>query len=202
MPYRIKPSPTHIRRTLALLGMAVLAWLALLSAQIIAVGRSHSPASADAAIVLGAAVHGDQPSPVFRERIRHGIDLYRTGRVQKLVFTGGYGEQSQHAESVVARAYAMRQGIPASVVLIEARSRTTQQNLVEAGKLLRDSNLRSALVVSDPLHLKRALAMARDQGIEALAAPTPTTMYRGWSSQTGFLLRELYFYNHYLVTGH
>jgi len=32
-------------------------------------------------------------------------------------------------------------------------------------------------------------------------APTPTTRYRSWRSRTGFLLREVYFYHHYLVTG-
>jgi len=189
------------RRALALLGAVLLLWLGILTAQIIAAGQSRSTASADAAIVLGAAVHGDQPSPVFRERIRHGIDLYRAGRVRKLVFTGGYGDGAQLAEANVAYAYAIRQGVPASAMLVETRSRTTQQNLAEAATLLRDNNLRTALVVSDPLHLGRALAMARDQGINATGAPTPTTMYRGWSSRAGFLLRELYFYNHYLVTG-
>lgn len=190
------------RHALALLGAGLLVWLATLAAQIVIVGRSHSPASADAAIVLGAAIRGDQPSPVFRERIRHGIDLYRAGRVKKLVFTGGYGEGARLAEASVAYRYAVRRGIPVSGMLVETRSRTTQQNLAEAAALLRDGNLRTALVVSDPLHLKRALAMARDQGIDASGAPTPTSMYRSWPSRAGFLLRELYFYNHYLVTGH
>lgn len=189
------------RRALALFGMASFIWLGVVTVQIIRTGQSQSTASADAAIVLGAAVHGGQPSPVFRERIRHGIDLYRAGRVRKLVFTGGYGDGIDVAEATVARAYAIRQGVPASAILLETRSRTTQQNLVEAATLFRDNRLRTALVVSDPLHLKRALAMARDQGIDATGAPAPTTMYRGWSSRAGFLLRELYFYNHYLVTG-
>lgn len=38
----------------------------------------------DSAIVLGAAVWGDQPSPVFRERINHSISLYKNGYVKKL----------------------------------------------------------------------------------------------------------------------
>ncbi|WP_447724939.1 YdcF family protein [Sphingomonas koreensis] len=190
------------RRALVLLGAALLAWLAILTAQIISAGRSHATGSADAAIVLGAAVHGDQPSPVFRERIRHGVHLYRTGRVRRLIFTGGYDEKTRLAESTAAHAYAIQRGMPPSAILIETHSRTTQQNTAEAAKLLRENKLRTALVVSDPLHLKRALTMAHDQGIDASGAPTPTTMYRGWSSRAGFLLRELYFYNHYLVTGH
>jgi hypothetical protein len=43
--------------------------------------------------------------------------------------------------------------------------------------------------------------MAGDLGINASAAPTPTSRYRSWQAKSNFLLRELYFYNHYLVTG-
>jgi uncharacterized SAM-binding protein YcdF (DUF218 family) len=189
------------RRVAGGAALALLAWLAVLAVQIDATGRISSTGPADAAIVLGAAVRGDQPSPVFEERIRHGIALYRQGHVRRLIFTGGKGEDMQHAESSVAREYALRHGVPADAILVEARSRTTAQNLAEAAPLLRANGLRSALIVSDPLHLKRALRMAADQGIAAQGAPTPSTRYRSWTAKAGFLLRELYFYNHYLVSG-
>ncbi|WP_342345438.1 hypothetical protein [Snodgrassella alvi] len=41
------------------------------------------PTEADAAIVLGAAAWDKRPSPVFRERINHAINLYRAGIVKK-----------------------------------------------------------------------------------------------------------------------
>lgn len=40
-------------------------------------GSSTNNIKADAAIVLGAAVWGEEPSPVFRERINHAINLYK-----------------------------------------------------------------------------------------------------------------------------
>jgi uncharacterized SAM-binding protein YcdF (DUF218 family) len=67
--------------------------------------------------------------------------------------------------------------------------------------LMEKNNLRSAIIVSDPLHMKRAVMMARDLKIAAVSSPTPTSMYRTWKTQSGFLLRELYFSHHYLVTG-
>lgn len=191
----------RILRVLRWLLLPLAAWLILLALQIDATGRVHHPGPADAAIVLGAAVNGAAPSPVFRERIRHGVTLYRTGRVRKLVFTGGVGEGASHAESQVARTLAIRAGVPAQAILTETRSRTTQQNMAEAKRLMDRHRLSTALIVSDPLHMKRALRMARDAGITAYGAPTPTTRYRSWKSKTGFLLREVYFYNHYLVTG-
>ncbi|MGV3456949.1 YdcF family protein [Sphingomonas sp.] len=196
-PARAAPLP----RILRWLPLPIAAWLILVALQIDATGKLHHPGPADAAIVLGAAVNGDEASPVFRERIGHGLTLYRTGRVRKLILTGGYGEGASHAESEVARTIAIRAGVPAHAILIETRSRTTQQNIAEAKRLLDHNRLSSALIVSDPLHMKRALRMAHDAGITAYGAPTPTTRYRSWKSKTGFLLREAYFYNHYLVTG-
>lgn len=200
MPAQI-PTRHRISRALRWLLLPLTAWLFLLAVQIDATGELHHPGPADAAIVLGAAVNGAAPSPVFRERIRHGVALYRTGRVRRLVLTGGVGEGASHAESQVARAIAIRAGVPAHAILIETRSRTTQRNMAEAKHLMDRYRLTSALIVSDPLHMKRALRMARDAGITAYGAPTPTTRYRSWRSKTGFLLREVYFYNHYLLIG-
>ena len=66
---------------------------------------------------------------------------------------------------------------------------------------MRQNGLVTAIVVSDPLHMKRALRMARDLGIEASEGPTPTSRYRSWQAKGSFLLRELYFYHHYMATG-
>src|SRR5687767_4853100 len=66
----------------------------LLASRIYSFRNVRSDAPADAAIVLGAAVWTTQVSPVFRERINHGIDLYRNGKVRKLIFTGGQGTRA------------------------------------------------------------------------------------------------------------
>jgi hypothetical protein len=148
------------KQMLGVLGTLLLLWLALLGWRINAEGAAHSRGTADVAIVLGAAVYGDRPSPVFEERIRHGIGLYKAKAVEKLLFTGGFGEGAGAAESLVARRYALARGIPAEAILTETLSRTTKQNLVEARRLMRAEGLESALIVSDPLHMKRAMRMA------------------------------------------
>ena len=160
------------------------------------------PARSDCAIVLGAAAYGSKPSPVFEERIRHALDLYRRGLVRKLIFTGGAGPGAQYAESTVASKFAAQAGVPLSDIYTETQSHTTHQNLGEALGIMRQSGLRSAIIVSDPLHLRRAKKMADDLGIEAVTSGTLTTRYRSFSTRAPFLLRELYFYHHYLVMGH
>jgi|GEM_PF-3856162 len=61
--------------TLAVLLVGIL-WTVVTAVRISAFTDEDSSRISDAAIILGAAVEGDNPSPVFRERIEHGIELY------------------------------------------------------------------------------------------------------------------------------
>ena len=54
----------------------------------------------DVGIVLGAGTNNGKISPVFRERINHGIDLLQKERVNYLLFTGGYGDRQKISDSL------------------------------------------------------------------------------------------------------
>ncbi|MGN7836891.1 YdcF family protein [Stenotrophomonas sp. 22385] len=172
------------------------AWLLCVTAWIVWVGERDQAAKADAIIVLGAAAYDAKPSPVFEERIRHGLDLYRQGYAPLLIFTGGYGGTgARFSESQVARRYALKQGVPDDAILIETASRTTRQNLVEARLLMDQHRLRRVIIVSDPLHMARALRLARELGIDALASSTPSTRFRSFHTSWKFLAQEIYFFH-------
>jgi uncharacterized SAM-binding protein YcdF (DUF218 family) len=155
--------------------------------------------TSDAAIVLGAGIDHDQPSPVFRERIRHGIALYKSGKVKILIFTGGLGKGESFTESEVARNYAIKNGIHSNDIYIERKSKVTYGNILEARKIMRRMNINSVLIVSDPLHMKRAMTMAQDLGINANASPTPTSMYKSWHTKLELLVSEAYYYIGHLL---
>lgn len=191
-----------LRSVMAIAALICLIWIAVAGKRIWIGPQSSTALSGDAAVVLGAAVDGNRPSPVFRERIRHGVTLYHAGRVRKLIFTGGAGQATEPAESIIAKRYALRHGVPEDDILIETSSKTTRQNLLEARRLMFGSGLRSALLVSDPLHMERAMLMAADLGLNASPSPTPSTLYRSWRSKVPFLAREVVFYSYYLATGH
>ncbi len=177
-------------------------WIVYLGGNIIAFSMVNETPQSDVAIVLGASIWKNSPSPVFEERIKHAITLYQQGIVTKILFTGGVGNGEQYAESEVARDYALEQGIHFSDILIETASKTTQQNLLEAQKLLQLHTLHSAILVSDdPLHMRRATTMAEDIGLHVASSSTPTSRYRSVRTQARFLLREMYFYQRYLLTG-
>jgi uncharacterized SAM-binding protein YcdF (DUF218 family) len=154
---------------------------------------------ADAAIVLGASSHNGKASPVFAERINHGLDLYRRKLVRKLVFTGGTPDGEPLPLAEVAARYAIEHGVPASDIVLEPYSRITRENLQYAKQIAAAEGLRTFLVVSDPLHLRRALCMATDLQMDATASATPTTRYTALESRLRFLSRETYFYLQYIV---
>lgn len=170
-------------------------WLAGVAAYIIWVGDRDQAAPADAIIVLGAAAYDKRPSPVLQERIRHAITLYHRDLAGHVIFTGGFGKGAPYAESQVSERYALQKGIPARAILIETESHTTRENLQEAAKLMRENGMQRAIIVSDPLHMARALRLAREAGIDALGSSTPTTRFRSFQTRWRFLLQEVYFFH-------
>ena len=170
-------------------------WLLGVAAWIGGVGERDQAAPADAIIVLGAAAYDARPSPVLEERIRHGIDLYRRGLAKHLIVTGGFGKGARFSESQVAQRYALRHGVPKQAILIETESRTTRQNLQQAAVLMRAHHFERAIIVSDPLHMARALRLARESGIDALGSSTPTSRFRSFATRKRFLLQEVYFFH-------
>ena len=149
---------------------------------------------ADVAIVLGASVAGNEPSPVYRERINHAVQLYNEGCVKAMIMTGGIGEGNVRSDADIALEYAESQGIPHDAILIEEESTITAENLENAKAIMTEHNMNTALLVSDPLHMKRAMLLARDLGIQAYSSPTPSTLYRSWKSKLPFLAREEFYY--------
>jgi uncharacterized SAM-binding protein YcdF (DUF218 family) len=184
---------------LAVIATCYLGWNGFVAAGIARYASMSSAGPADAAVVLGARVIGDAPSPVFAARIDHAIALYREGRVSILILTGGACEAGCPPESVVARAYAVAHGVPAADIHWEAVSRSTYGNLLEAKRLAASLGLKTLLIVTDPLHEKRAMTIAADLQLVARPSPTPTSRYRSLTSRLEFLARETVSLSSYLI---
>ena len=95
----------------------------------------------------------------------------------------------------VARRYALRQGVPDKAILIESLSRNTHDNLRQASLLMQQHQLHDVIVVSDPLHMARALRISKELGIRAVGSPTPTSRFRTFATRWRFLLQEVYFFH-------
>ncbi|MER2191486.1 MAG: YdcF family protein [Solibacillus sp.] len=157
-------------------------------------GHTSEHVKTDAAIVLGAAIWESEPSPVLRERIHHAVQLYTNQMVESIIFTGGKGDGDILAESEVARDYAIKLGVPADAIFIETSSRITEENLRNAKILAEEVGAETVTIVSDPLHMKRAMLLAEYEGLTAYSSPTQTTAYTTYKTKIPFLMREVFYY--------
>ena len=78
---RLRLKKVHWLRSVLILVCVLVVYGIVLAIDIYTFSFSTDNAPPDAAIVLGAAVWNGRPSPVFEERIKHTIDLYRTEQV-------------------------------------------------------------------------------------------------------------------------
>lgn len=177
--------------------IVLLGWYAATTVFLFSLRDETRPA--DAAIVLGAAVWGERPSPVFRERINHGIQLYQSGTVQTLIFTGGVGNRDELAEAEVGRNYAIARGVALVDILIETSSTSTYENLGNAQAVALENGLASFLIVSTPNHMRRALSVATDLNMEAYSSPTRTIRWISRATRTFSYVREVVAYSAYLL---
>lgn len=148
----------------------------------------------DVAIILGASTYNGKVSPVYQERINHGIILYKNGYVKKIIVTGGLGAGNIECDAYAAKQYAISQGIPEADILTEDMSTITQENLYNSKLIMEKLKLDTAIIVSDPLHMRRAMLLAKDAGIKAYSSPTATSRYKSLRTKIPFLLRETFFY--------
>jgi uncharacterized SAM-binding protein YcdF (DUF218 family) len=95
----------------------------------------------------------------------------------------------------------LAEGVPDGALILEDRSRTTLENLLFSQPILAENGIDTVLIVSDPLHMRRAIEIAERLGIDAAPAPTRTTRYQSAETQMPFLARETWFMAQYLFLG-
>ena len=149
---------------------------------------------ADVAIVLGAETYNGEVSPVYRERINHGITLYEEGYVDRLIVTGGTADEAEESDASAAKKYLLSQGIPEEAVLMEDQSSITQENLENSKVIMEENGYKTAIIVCDPLHMKRAVMLTEDAGMTAYSSPSAATRYVSLRTKIPFLARETFYY--------
>ncbi|WP_211745857.1 YdcF family protein [Paenibacillus sp. Marseille-Q4541] len=179
-------------KSIIVLLILIALWMLYTMTEITQYAEKTEDIHTDAAIVLGAAVRDDIPSPVFQARIDHAIKLYLSGDVDVIIFTGGRSPEDRLSESEVGKQYAMVQGVPESHIFVETSSRITEQNLKEALRIGDQKGFTTYTLVSDPLHMRRAIVIGKNMGMNVVTSPTRSSKYVSLSTKFPFLLRETF----------
>lgn len=125
------------------------------------------------AIVFGAGVVNGRPTPALAERVRGAAELYRLGRVQKLLMTGD-NSRRDYDEVTVMRRYAVELGVPAEDITLDYAGFSTYQSAYRAKVIF---GVTEAVLVTQGYHLPRAVYTARALGIDAVGYGMPDWLY-------------------------
>ena len=155
----------------------------------------------DAILVLGAAQYNGRPSPVLAERLNHAKVLFDQGRAPVILTLGSNEPGDRTTEAEAGKAYLVEEGVPSDAVAAEAAGRTTWESLQAAASYLRDRDMQSAFLVSDPWHNLRIKRMAGDLGITPYASATSHAAARSSGTRLSGYVRETFAYLFYRLFG-
>jgi SanA protein len=148
-------------------------------------GRIHVPADAPAlpvAIVFGAGLRRDgTPTRVLADRVSAAAELYRAGRVQRLLLTGSARGLSYDEAGAMA-ALAVDLGVPVDSLWVDPAGDRTMVSCQRARDIF---GVTEALLVTQRFHLPRALALCdaigiRSEGVAADLGPYGARTRRFW----------------------
>lgn len=141
--------------------------------QVVWTARNHEvPESADAIVVLGAAQWNGDPSPVFEGRLLRALELYEAGVAEYIVTTGSGQPGDEVTQGFAGFQYLRNQGVAEESILIVIDGTSTWEELTATAGVLRERDLESAVLVSDPYHNYRLLRMAEAVGLDPSVAST------------------------------
>ncbi len=141
---------------------------------VVAVGR------ADAIVVLGGGRWPgrgedggrDALNPQTHERLRHAARLHRDTGLPLLVSGGRPGALPGRRSEAELMAATLQTDLGVPVRWLESTSRNTCENATHTRQRLQQSDVQRVLVVTQALHMPRALACFERAGLAADPAPT------------------------------
>ncbi|ENW21708.1 MULTISPECIES: YdcF family protein [Acinetobacter] len=161
------------------------------------------PTSVAAIIVLGSGIENGQPSAALAKRLDRAAPIALTQPNAKLLLTGGVDFGETESEAIVMSRYLQQQHhIPATQIILEDKSTSTELNLKNSQPLLQAHKIslqQPIAIVTSDFHTLRAAAIAKKQGysnITTIGSTTPLqTRYNAWLREyfayvSGWLLNE------------
>jgi len=163
-----------------IMAVAALATLVILRAitQARASGRIYTSInavpSAPVAIVLGAGLWRDSsPTPALYDRVATAVDLYKAGKVKKLLMTGD-NRFVNYNEPAAMQRLAIQLGVPQQDIVLDYAGRRTYDSCYRAREIF---EVRQAIIVTQRFHLDRALFLCDALGVESIGVAADRRVY-------------------------
>ncbi|MFE9429295.1 vancomycin high temperature exclusion protein [Kitasatospora sp. NPDC006697] len=136
------------------------------------------------AVVFGAGVEDNEPSPYLAHRLETALALYQQHKVQAILVTGD-NSRTDYNEPGVMFQYLVDHGVPAVRVVRDYAGFNTWDSCTRARRIF---GVDRAVLVSQDYHVRRALELCRAAGIDSYAVGAPEPRDLTWYAGT---VREL-----------
>ena len=87
--------------------------------------------NADCIMILGCGVRNGEPSPMLKDRLDTGIELYKKGLAPKIIMSGDHGGEFYN-EVGVMKLYAIINGVPSTDIFMDHAGFSTYESLYRA----------------------------------------------------------------------
>jgi uncharacterized SAM-binding protein YcdF (DUF218 family) len=150
------------------------------------VTRVAAPADArgaDTVVVLGGGASttlvgkelGGSLTETSLIRALEGARVFKLIGARTLVVSGGIPrpDRQLRPESEMLREVVVKAGVPASSVVEDAQATTTRDHVRFVGPILRSRKVQRFVLVTSPMHMRRALAVFRTAGFDPVPSAAP-----------------------------
>jgi uncharacterized SAM-binding protein YcdF (DUF218 family) len=146
---------------------------------------------ADVIIVLGCNIVGSEgPSPCISARAEQAASLYKRGLAPWIITTGG-PVQGSTTESEVLAYVLESEGVPHDAIVQEQRALNTIQNIAYSQEIMHERGWSTAILVTEPFHVKRAALIAHDDGMTVYPSPAVNSInWQSWPVRVFSVLRD------------
>jgi uncharacterized SAM-binding protein YcdF (DUF218 family) len=176
-----------------------LVYIGILQFKISQYSNMSAPKNADYLIVLGARVKGTVPSLAFASRINAAADYLKKNSDTIVIASGGQGPGEDISEAESIKRELVKNGINENRIILEAQSTDTYENVNFSKKLIPEGE-KFGLVVTNKFHLYRAVAIARDTGLDVQGLPAETPWIAVLKSYTReYLAITKYYLKRYIL---
>ncbi len=147
--------------------------------------RGDALPSSPVALVFGASLRNGKPSIMLSDRLDTAVDLYKQGRVKKLIVSGD-NRREDYNEPEAMKRYLVEHDIPAEDIVADFAGRRTYDSCYRL-KAIFDQT--SAFIVTQKFHLPRALYLCKKLGIDSIGVIADSSRY---NSLAEAYIRELF----------
>lgn len=114
-----------------------------------------------------------EPSAPLKDRLDAAIELYRQGKVQKLLLSGDNTELTYN-EPGAMQAYALAQGVSEADLVLDYAGRRTYDSCYRAHHIF---GLDEVIIVTQAYHLHRALFLCENSELDTVGVPVEQSRY-------------------------